>query len=180
MIRFTGAVNDTYDWFVLADTANVDRLQQQHQLNHDLLTALTTTDIGDQVASNGIMLPLIGINNLPYTILFNLDEPSAFDTAGIQPTHRQGGYILEVISGQLHLFTVPYLQDWNQYRPMLLKLAQQNLRPSLTLDNGWYQVTVNVGDMMNEECVSVIEFCLKKHSQQPTFGADISYSFYID
>ncbi len=180
MIRFVGAVNDTYDWFILADVANLNRLQQQHQLGSDLLEVLTTTDIGDEVVEQGVMLPLMGIANLPYTILFNLGEISAFTQANVAPTHQQYGYVIEVISGQLHLFTVPYLQDWSKRSPNLIELAKQQLRPSVQLANGWYSVTVNAGDIEAEECTSVIEFCLQPMPQQPAFTADVSYQFALE
>lgn len=179
MIRFVGAVNDTYDWFVLADVANVSRLQQRHRLGSDLLEVLTTTDIGDQVAEQGVMIPLMGIANLPYTILFNLGGTSAFTQAGVAPTHRQAGYVIEVIGARLSLFTVPFLKDWKGRSPRLLDPATRHQWPSMELANGWYSVTVNVGDLEDEECSSVIELCLRPRAQKPEFGADVSYRFTI-
>ena len=180
MIRFVGAVNDGADWFILADIANLNRLQLQHQLGSDLLEVFTTADIGDHVVEQGVMLPLMGISNLPYTILFNLDETSAFTRAGVRPTHQQAGYVIEVISGQLHLFTVPFLEDWPPNAAKLVDLAKRQLRPVVELANGWYSVTVNVGDIETEECTSVIEFCLQPVAQPPAFNADVNYQFTIE
>ncbi|MFM2476244.1 hypothetical protein [Celerinatantimonas sp. MCCC 1A17872] len=176
MNRFEGMVNDTYDWFLLADPANVSRFKQTHQLENDLLHVLTTDDIGDTVVSDGILIPLMGINNLAYTIYLNADEPSVFATQNITPTHQQTGYIIEVINQSVQLFTVPYLTNWDKYLPDLVKYGNNQRLPKLTLENGWYNLSVNAGELPNEHC-TVFEFCLSKQTQKPPFSADINYQY---
>lgn len=179
MIRYVGAVNDTYDWFLLADVANINHLKEQRNLGTNLLEVLTTTEIGDMVAAEGILIPLMGIDNLPYTIVFNVNEPSTFTQAGLTPTHQQDGYVIEIISGQITLFTVPYLIDWSAHSPRLLA-ATSTTHPCAPLANGWYRLQVNVGDMHDEDCSSVIEFCLQPVAQAPEFSADVNYQFALE
>ena len=51
--------------------------KQANHLSDDLAMEFTTNESGDRVFAEGIVIPMTGIENYPYTILFNLsgDRP---------------------------------------------------------------------------------------------------------
>lgn len=72
--EFSEVLNDLVDYFLLGDIQLLERFKQDHQLPDDLAGAFTHGDSGDQAVREGIVLPLAGVDNLPYRILFTLDN----------------------------------------------------------------------------------------------------------
>ena len=75
--RFTEVLNDLVNYFLLGDILLLENWKQANHLSDDLAMEFTTNESGDRVFSEGIVIPMTGIENYPYTILFNLsgDRP---------------------------------------------------------------------------------------------------------
>lgn len=76
--RFTEVLNDLVNYFLLGDILLLEDWKQANHLSDDLAMEFTTNESGDRVFDEGIVIPMAGIENYPYTILFNLsgDSPS--------------------------------------------------------------------------------------------------------
>ena len=75
--RFTEVLNDLVNYFLLGDILLLEDWKQANHLSDDLAMEFTTNESGDRVFDEGIVIPMAGIENYPYTILFNLsgDRP---------------------------------------------------------------------------------------------------------
>ena len=74
--EFSEVLNDLIDYFILGDIQLLHRFKEEHALPDDLAHAFTHGDSGDQAVLEGIVLPLAGVENLPYRIIFSLgDDP---------------------------------------------------------------------------------------------------------
>lgn len=178
MKKFTECLNDLMDYFILGDPAALSSFQQKHQLPDDLITEFTTQDSGDLVVEQGVMIPLAGIANYPYTIYFNLErEPSIFEKKESDLQFHKKGYILEVQSGEVYLFTMPYLRNWPEGFEML---QSKQIRPKITLANGWYQVEILGGEINTEEgWEPTFEFQFQPCPEPPAYQGDIYFSYTI-
>ena len=70
--RFTEVLNDLVNYFLLGDILLLEDWKQANHLSDDLAMEFTTNESGDRVFDEGIVIPMAGIENYPYTILFNL------------------------------------------------------------------------------------------------------------
>lgn len=173
IIQFNEVLNDLYSYFLLADVVVLRDYQQQNQLSNDLAHEFTTTNYGNEVVTNGTMIALAGIENYPYTIVFNLDDAPVLLQEKNKLMLRENGYLISIQSGKLTLLTWRVLQDFDD--TMLNDIANHKPypRPSIDLDNGWYQIDVLAG-MVDEE--RVFEFLIKPASE-PKCRADVFRSF---
>lgn len=173
IIQFNEVLNDLYSYFLLADMSVLKDYQQQNQLSNDLAHTFTTTHYGDEVVNNGTMIALAGIENYPYTILFNLKDTPILLQENNQLLIRENGYIVKVESGKLTLFTWRVLQNFDD--KMLDDIAnhQPYPRPSIELANGWYQIDILAG-IINQE--RTFEFLIKP-TDNPKCTADVFRSF---
>lgn len=75
--KFTEVLNDLVDYFILGDILLLEEWKNENNLSDDLATEFTINESGDRVFDEGIVIPMSGIENYPYTILFHLsdDEP---------------------------------------------------------------------------------------------------------
>lgn len=71
--EFSEVLNDLVDYFLVGDIQLLDHFKQTHQLPDDLAREFTHGDSGDLAVQRGVVLPLAGIDNLPYHIIFTLD-----------------------------------------------------------------------------------------------------------
>jgi len=160
------------DYFIVTDIEQLHRFQEQEKLPNDLLTEFTTEETGDVAVSEGIILPIRGIENLPYTVYFNESDVSVFHQLTGDIELQQTGYRLHVQSGTLHLITMPNLRHWDRTRPL------PKWKPKHHLENGWYSVTVFAGLIDQDgHQEPTIEFWLKACPAKPQFMADIAYGF---
>lgn len=190
--KFEEVLNDLVDYFILGDPEYLLQYKIKHNLPDDLLTEFTTQDTGDIVVENGVIIPMVGIENHPYTIYFNLssETPELFKPENIL-LHECDGYCLRVENGEIYLFTIPYLDDYTSTRIESLKKHQ---KATITLENGWYTVTIlggltqqNYESKMSDGTTKnttymqpTFEFLLKPSSEKPDFNADIPYPFEIE
>ena len=75
--KFTEVLNDLVNYFILGDILLLESWKRANNLSDDLATEFTTNESGDRAFSEGIVIPMSGIENYPYTVLFNLsgDKP---------------------------------------------------------------------------------------------------------
>ncbi|MGG5289311.1 hypothetical protein [Pseudomonas shirazensis] len=150
--EFNEVLNDQIDYFLLGDIQLLARFKEENGLPDDLAHEFTHSDSGDRAVLEGVVLPLAGIENLPYTVIFSLDEVSA---ALLQPAsqlkHRRKGYWLRVENRAVMLFTWRILQHFtNKTMGDLLARYQMRNRPIIELENGWYQVEVLAGAVLRD------------------------------
>ena len=72
--EFSEVLNDLVDYFLLGDIQLLERFKLEQQLPDDLAHAFTHGDSRDLPGREGIVLPLAGVDNQPYRILFTLDQ----------------------------------------------------------------------------------------------------------
>ena len=111
--RFTEVLNDLVNYFLLGDILLLEDWKQANHLSDDLAMEFTTNESGDRVFDEGIVIPMAGIENYPYTILFNLsgDRPELCKERN-RLQLRKSGYSLKVDHNMLMLFTWPILEQF--------------------------------------------------------------------
>lgn len=167
-------LNDLQDYFLLADLQTVQDFKNRHAIGDDMLTPMVTTELGDRIVEEGALLPLPGIANHPYTVIFNRSGTPVLEAARNRIVHRQAGYLLDVTSERIFLFTIPYLQQWDGSLAHL-----KDHRPSFALPNGMYGVEALAGYALvdgNED--TVIEFVIGPSGAG--FHADIHYRYELE
>lgn len=105
--RFTEVLNDLVNYFLLGDILLLENWKQANHLSDDLAMEFTTNESGDRVFAEGIVIPMTGIENYPYTILFNLfgDRPELCKERN-RLQLRKSGYSLKVDHNTLTCTTV--------------------------------------------------------------------------
>ena len=66
--KFTEVLNDLVNYFLLGDILLLEDWKQANHLSDDLAMEFTTNESGDRVFAEGIVSPMTGIENYPYTI----------------------------------------------------------------------------------------------------------------
>lgn len=171
----TECLNDLMDYFVLTDIDALTAYQADYGLAPDLCAAFTMTDHGDAAVEAGVILPLRGIANYPYTIIFQVDSGSIFGRREHDLQHERHGYKLHVTGGAVHLLTMPNLRQWPQNRALV-----EELRPRMALSPGWYLVIVRAGETLQAtgwEPTIEFEFLASEH--EPVFDADLEHAFAV-
>ncbi|UTN03302.1 hypothetical protein L0669_18445 [Flavobacterium bizetiae] len=190
--KFDEVLNDLMDYFILGDPDYLLQYKKQHNLPDDLLTEFTTEETGDRAVEQGVMVPMIGIENHPYTIYFNLSENvSELMKPENVLQHKRDGYCLKVNNGSIYLYTIPYLRDFTEAKVEALKKYKQ---ATIALPNGWYTVAVLAG--LTHQLIEIetatgeiekiesmeptFEFVLKPSAEKPEYTADFNYQFRVD
>ncbi|RWX01616.1 hypothetical protein [Flavobacterium cerinum] len=178
LYKFEEVLNDLMDYLILGDPDCLFSYKNKNNLPDDLLTEFTTNETGDKVVEDGIIVPLSGVENLPYTIYFNLsDDTPELLKDGNKLQVQQDGYCLKVESGQIYLFTMPYLRKFTAEQIENLKKFRT---ATIKLENGWYSVSVLGGQTIQQSGLEpTFEFIIKSSIDRPKYLADISYSFAI-
>lgn len=178
LYKFEEVLNDLMDYLILGDPDCLFSYKNKNNFPDDLLTEFTTNETGDKVVEDGIIVPLSGVENLPYTIYFNLsgDTPELLKD-GNKLQVQQDGYCLKVENGQIYLFTMPYLRKFTAEQIGNLKKFRT---ATIKLENGWYSVSVLGGQTIQQSGLEpTFEFIIKPSIDKPKYFADISYSFAI-
>jgi len=195
--KFEEVLNDLVNYFILGDVLLLKSWQEQNNLPNDLATVFTTTDDVDNAIADGILLPMAGINNYPYTIIFNLsnDTPELLKEEN-QLQFRQEGYSLKVENNMLVLFTWLILSQFSDDNVnQLVDSHKKYKKPIIELENGWYNVDILGGETLQEKSVynekidsmvqfselePTFEFVLKKTNNQERRNIDINFNFSIE
>nr|WP_175799768.1 hypothetical protein [Burkholderia anthina] len=182
--EFSEVLNDLVDYFLIGDVLLLKRYQETHGLPDNLASAFTTNDSGDHAVLEGVVIPLAGIENHPYTIIFTLDgDTPELLKAESRLQHRRGGYVLRVAHRSIMLYTWRILERFTDDSVnALLARYREPGRPAIEIDNGWYDVEVLGGEVpRNGWFEPAFEFVLKK-TDEPGDAArvDTGYRFAID
>ncbi|ATP49718.1 hypothetical protein PZ739_17245 [Pseudomonas kermanshahensis] len=179
--EFSEVLNDLIDYFLVGDIQLLERFKQDNDLADDLAHAFTHDDSGDKAVREGVVLPIAGIDNLPYRIIFTLDgHTPALREPGSRLKHQRAGYVLRVEHRALMLYTWRILQHFtNKALGDLLARYQAPGRPIIELDNGWYDVEVLGGAVVRDGLYEpAFEFVLNKRwSRGEATGVDTGYAF---
>lgn len=189
--KFEEVLNDIMDYFILGDVDYLMQYKIENDLPDDLLTEFTTKETGDQVVEEGVMIPMIGIENYPYTVYFNLsDDIPELLKPGNNLQHQRDGYCLKVMNGRIYLYTIPYLRNFTIETIDVLKKFKQ---ATIELPNGFYsvsvlagltrqkiEITTESGEMASiQEMEPTFEFLIKSSVEKPDFTADFNYQFQV-
>lgn len=189
--KFDEVLNDLVDYFILGDPEYLLQYKTQHQLPDDLLTEFTTEETGDRAVEQGVLIPMVGIENYPYTIYFTIGEEAELLKEGNQLQHKRSGYCLWINNGRIYLYTVPYLRNFTEERIVALKKYKQ---ATIELPNGWYSVTILGGltkqtfeitkvdgeHATSESMEPTFEFLLTPAAEKPAYSGDFMYTFEIE
>ncbi|WP_175716121.1 hypothetical protein [Burkholderia anthina] len=182
--EFSEVLNDLVDYFLIGDVLLLKRYQETHGLSDNLASEFTTNDSGDNAVLEGVVIPLAGIENHPYTIIFTLDgdAPELLKPES-RLQHRRGGYVLRVEHRSIMLYTWRILERFTDDSVnALLARYREPGRPVIEIDNGWYDVEVLGGEVpRNGWFEPAFEFVLSK-TDEPGDAAqvDAGYRFAID
>jgi len=184
LVKFIECLNDAWDFFFLADPANLSKFKSENDLSNDLIAEFTSNDSVDLAVKDGIIIPLSGIANYPYHIIFQVNSTeSIFSTDKNDLQFRKSGYLLEVINNEIYLITVPYLKDWSE-EGGIQSLKSNGIRPRINLDDGLYAIEILGGEIYQEGgWEPTIEFILQKEEKdkEEIFNVkDINFNFYIE
>ncbi|WP_292008533.1 hypothetical protein [Chryseobacterium sp.] len=185
--KFKEVLNDLISYFLLGDLISLKNYKDLHHLPDDLATEFTTYESGDNAVKEGILIPLAGIENYPYTIIFNLsgETPELLKTDS-ELQIRESGYILKIESETLHLFTWRAL---NNFKESTIEEFTQN-KPHISLENGWYTLEILGGQTLQDSIINekgenliiresepTLEFILSKTKEKKECTADIFRSY---
>ncbi|QTF07557.1 hypothetical protein HC231_06185 [Brenneria izadpanahii] len=182
--EFVEVLNDLVDYFLLGDIRLLKKYQEDHALADNLASEFVSNDSADRAVQDGIVIPLAGIENYPYTIIFNRsnDTPELLKPEN-RLQHRRGGYLLRVENRQILLFTWRILQNFtNDAINTLQERYREPGRPQIEIENGIYDVEILGGEILrNDDYEPAFEFVLKKTEHpHPMPEIDINYLFSID
>ena len=188
--QFTEVLNDLIDYFLVGDPRALLRFKHEHRLSDNLGQEFLSNDSGDQVVNEGILLPIPGISNFPYTVLFTIapSTPVLLESP-CRLQHRRDGYFLHVENQSLVLFTWRILEKFTEQavEQLLNRYASEPDRPMITLANGWYRVEVLAGwaSLENPDNPSfdeaVFEFVLHPApAPEQAPQVDLGYPFTLD
>lgn len=182
--EFPEVLNDLIDYFLIGDIYLLKKYQADKALSDDLGSEFISNDSGDHAVLDGIVIPLAGIENYPYTIIFNLsDETPELLKPESHLQHRRGGYILRVENRQLLLFTWRILSHFTEAAiEALQQRYREPSRPQIEIENGIYEVEILGGEVLrNGDYEPALEFVFKKTERtRPTQEIDINYRFTIE
>ena len=150
--KFTEVLNDLVNYFILGDILLLESWKRANNLSDDLATEFTTNESGDRAFSEGIVIPMSGIENYPYTVLFNLsgDKPELCKGES-RLQFRRSGYSLKVDNNMLMLFTWHILKQFTPEKvKTLISYYRQNKKPIVELANGWYHIEILGGETLQD------------------------------
>ena len=177
-------LNDLVNYFLLADIRLLKKFKDDNDLADDLATEFTRNESGDKAVLEGVLIPMTGVENYPYTIIFTLPaETPELLKAENNLQHRRAGYTLRVEHGQVQLFTWRILDDFNDESiNALLQRYEAPNRPHIALENGTYSVEILAGEVFREDDYQpAFEFVLEKNDDaKPAADLDINYLFSVD
>lgn len=181
--KFSEVLNDLINYFILGDIMLLKDWKEKNNLPDNLATEFTTNESGDNAVSEGIVLPMAGIENYPYTIIFNLsdDMPELLkDENRLQ--FRQPGYSLKVENNMLMLFTWRILEVFTGEKiNELLNSYKQYKKPIIELENGWYNIEILGGETLQDsDYEPTFEFVIKRTERNEPTRSNVNFNFKIE
>ena len=161
-----------------------------------MATVFTTSDEGDNLESDGLVIPMVGIKNYPYTIIFNFsDDVPALLREDSTLQLRKGGYSLKVENNILMLFTWRILSKFTKENvnqlvnlareggPLsgthqLISFSGKHSIPFVEIENGWYSIEILGGETLQDNRLELtFEFILKKTNSQEKGDIGTKFNF---
>ena len=193
---FKEVLNGLINYFILGDVVLLATYKIARGLPDDLATELTTTELGEELVNAGILIPMIGIENYPYTVIFH-DHPDSVQLSkpGNNLQFHKPGYVCRVEHGEVYLYTWHILNNFtNAAVSRMVEQHREQQRPVVELENGWYSLEIFGGlteqemMIMNVEGNAVtslgpeptLEFVLQRMDEALPFGADLHFPFRIE
>ena len=126
---------------------------------------------------------MTGIENYPYTILFNLsgDRPELCKEKN-RLQFRKSGYSLKVAHNMLLLFTWPILKQFTPEKVKdLISYYRVHNKPMIELANGWYHIEILGGETLQDgDYEPTFEFLIQPAAnEEATINTDMNFSFEI-
>ena len=157
ILKFNEVLNDLVNYFILGDIRLLMSFKEQAQLGDDLAFEFTHNTSGDDVFAKGIVIPMSGIENYPYTILFNVaksheDVSPILTKSEHRLQFRRGPYQIKVANNMLMLFTWRILSNFNHnnVEQLITSYQQDPLhKPLIKLSNGYYDVEILGGELFD-------------------------------
>ena len=147
--------------FALVDPSRLAEFYHGQVQGRDLLTEFTTTERGEKVPTEGIVVPLLGVAPGFYRIIVrSSSEPSAIAT----PLVESRGWVLCAHTGKLVLSALGYLARWDNEHPQHRRIE---------VEPGWYEVEILGCPLEASEGDEdgVYEIVLIKVEKRPTYKA---------
>lgn len=181
--KFTEVLNDLVNYFILGDILLLESWRRANNLSENLAAEFTANDSSDRAFAQGIMLPMTGIENYPYTILFNLsgNTPELCKEAS-RLQFRKTGYCLRVDNNMLMLFTWRILEQFTPEKVgALMENHKRHERPIIELPNGWYSIEVLGGETLQSTGYEpTFEFVIQAADGGKPAEADMNFRFQIE
>ena len=171
--KFTEVLNDLVNYFLLGDIQLLEEWKKGNNLSDNLAMEFTTTESAEAAVCNGIILPMAGIENYPYTIYFDLENETL--------QFRHGGYSLKIANKKLMLFTWRILEQFTANKvDDLIRDYLLRRKPIIELENGWYSIEVLGGETLKDgEYEPTLEFLVHRTDGQEAKKVNINESFKI-
>ena len=181
--KFTEVLNDLVNYFLLGDILLLEDWKRANNLSDDLAMEFTKNESGDKAFAEGIVIPMTGIENYPYTISFNLsgDGPELCKESN-RLQFRKSGYSLKVAHHTLMLFTWPILRRFTPEKVNdLISYYKVHQEPVIALANGWYHIEILGGEtLQNGYYEPTFEFVIRPApNEEATINTDMDFSFAI-
>ena len=181
--KFTEVLNDLVNYFILGDILLLENWKRSNNLSDDLAAEFTTNESGDRAFAEGIVIPMTGIENYPYTILFTLsgDRPELCKRKN-RLQFRKSGYSLKVDHNMLMLFTWPILKQFTPEKAKeLIFYYRVHKKPMIELANGWYHIEILGGETLQDgDYEPTFEFMIQPATNdEKAINTDMSFSFKI-
>ncbi len=181
--KFTEVLNDLVNYFILGDILLLENWKKENDLSDDLSTEFTTNESGEKAFSEGIVIPMTGIENYPYIILFNLsDDRPELCKGKNRLQFRKSGYSLKVDHNILMLFTWPILKQFTPEKvKALITYYRVHKKPMIELANGWYHIEILGGETLQDgDYEPTFEFMIQPAvNKEATINTDINFRFEI-
>jgi hypothetical protein len=181
--KFTEVLNELINYFILGDILLLEGWKQSNNHSDNLAMEFTTNESGDNVVLDGIILPMAGIENYPYTIIFSLsgDTPELLKPDSHLQLRRDG-YSLKVENNLFMLFTWRILEQFTNERVnALLNHYRHYKRPMIEIENGWYSIEILGGETLQDsDYEPTFEFVLRKTERKWQAKFDINSDYKIE
>ncbi len=154
--------------FVLLDPLRLDAAVPDAE-GSDLLALFGSGDIGDQVAAEGIAVPMLNLTAGYYTVVLHdrLQAPR-----WTEPVLSSSGWVLGTETGELLLCGAGYLTRWS---------PSHGGHRRVTIPPGWYELKIDVFRLgPDSEDDFALDLTATPVPTRPTWSADLSQDFSMD
>ena len=143
-------------------------LRRNELRNNNILEYFTETNHGDTITKNGIVIPMMGMENDYYN--FSLVE-NMNDRIILDNKFSSNGLIMQIVSGEINIIGIGYFTNIER-----LFTINKNKILKFCIKNGWYEVEITGGIIEDE---LFYELLFTKMEVKPKFNGDINFLYKI-